>query len=41
MISILLGLQGGYTKYFCLLGLWDSRADDRHYLQKEWPARGT
>ena len=41
MISILLRLQGGYTKYPCFLCLWDSRADDRHYLQKEWPARGT
>ena len=41
MISILLGLQGDYTKYPCFLCLWDSRANDRHYLQKEWPARGT
>ena len=41
MISILLGLRVGYTKYPCLLCLWDSKADDRHYLQKEWPARGT
>ena len=40
MISILLGLQGGYTTYPCFLCLWDSRTDDRHYLQKEWPARG-
>ena len=31
----------GYTKYPCLLCLWDSRADDQHYLQKEWLARGT
>ena len=41
MVSILLGLQGGYTKYFCFLCLWDTRADDRHYLRKEWSARGT
>ena len=41
MVSILLGFQGGYTNYPCFLCLWDSRADDRHYLQKEWPARGT
>ena len=41
MISILLGLQGGLTKYSCFLCLWDSRADDRHYLQKKWPARAT
>ena len=41
MISILLGLREGYTKCPCFLCLWDSRADDRHYLQKEWPARCT
>ena len=41
MVSILLSLQGGCTKYPCFLCLWDSRADDRHYLQKKWPARGT
>ena len=28
-------------EYSCSLCLWDSRADDRHYLQKEWPARST
>ena len=28
MISTLLGLQGGYTKYSCFLCLWDSRAED-------------
>lgn len=39
MISILLGLQAGYTKHPCFLCLWDSRADDRHYFQKHWPAR--
>ena len=36
MISILLGFQGGYTKYLCFLCLRDSRADDEHYLKKEW-----
>ena len=41
MISIFLGFQGVYTRYPCFLCVWDSRADDRHYLQKEWPARGT
>lgn len=39
MMAILLGLQAGYTKYPCFLCLWDSRADDRHYFQKKWPAR--
>ena len=27
MIVILLGLQGGYTKFQCFLCLWDSRAN--------------
>ena len=39
MMSILLGLQAGYTKHPCFLCLWDSRADDRHYFQKKWPTR--
>ncbi|XP_076804583.1 uncharacterized protein LOC143448650 [Clavelina lepadiformis] len=39
MISILLGLQAGYTKHPCFLCLWDSRADDRHYTQISWPPR--
>ena len=39
MISILLGLQAGYTKYPCFLCLWDSRADKPHYSQQEWPIR--
>ena len=41
IISMLLGFQGGYTKYSRFLYLWDSRAYDRHYLQKEWRAGGT
>ena len=41
VISILLGLQRSCTKYPCFLCLRDSRADDRHCLQKERPARGT
>jgi hypothetical protein len=39
MVAILLGLQGGYTKYPCFLCLWDSRADDRHFKKKKWPER--
>jgi hypothetical protein len=39
VIAILLGLQGGYTKYPCFLCLWDSRADDKHFVQRNWPAR--
>jgi hypothetical protein len=39
VIALLLGLEGGYTKYPCFLCLWDSRADALHYEQKEWPQR--
>ncbi|KAI6647100.1 hypothetical protein LOD99_8937 [Oopsacas minuta] len=39
VISLLLGQQGGYTKYPCFLCLWDSRADARHYVQKVWSHR--
>lgn len=39
LIAILLGLQGGYTKYCCFLCLWDSRARAQHYKKKVWPKR--
>ena len=39
MIAFLLGLQGGYTKHSCFLCLWNSRANEQHYLVKNWPAR--
>lgn len=40
MISILMGLQGGYTKFPCYLCLWDSRDDDNHFnKKKKWPRR--
>ena len=39
MIGILLGMQGGYTKYCCFLCEWDSRARDKHYRQKVWTKR--
>ena len=39
MIAFLLGLQGGHRKYSCFLCLWNSRADEQHYLVKNWPAR--
>lgn len=37
--SMLLGLQLGYTKYSCFYCLWDSRADEEHYVKRDWPAR--
>ena len=39
VVALVLGLQGGYTKYPCFLCLWDSRADDQHYIKREWPSR--
>lgn len=39
VVALVLGLQGGYTKYPCFLCLWDSRADKQHYVQRDWPAR--
>ena len=39
IITILLGLQGGYTKFPCFLCLWDSRTDGQHCLQRDWPVR--
>ena len=34
MIAFLLGLQGDCTKHSCFLCLWDSRADEQHYVVK-------
>ncbi|KAL0829765.1 hypothetical protein ABMA28_003252 [Loxostege sticticalis] len=39
VVAILLGLQGGFTKYCCFLCLWDSRATAKHYTTKVWPER--
>ena len=39
MIAFLLGLQGGYTKHSCFLCSSNSRANEQHYLDKNWPAR--
>ncbi|KAI6651376.1 hypothetical protein LOD99_5343 [Oopsacas minuta] len=37
MVSFLLGQQKGYTKFPCYLCMWDSRAREKHWTQKEWP----
>ena len=39
MVGFLLGLQRGYTKFSCFICLWDSRAREQHWRQKEWPVR--
>lgn len=39
VVALILGMQGGYTKYPCFLCLWDSRADRQHYIKRDWPSR--
>lgn len=39
IITIILGLQSGYTKYPSFLCLWDSRDRAQHYEKKVWQAR--
>ena len=39
MIAFLLEFPGGYTKHSCFFCLWNSRADEQYYLDKNWPAR--
>lgn len=41
VIGMLMGMQGGFTKYCCFLCLWDSRATDDHYIVHDWPPRIT
>lgn len=38
VLTILFGMQGGYTKFPCYFCEWDSRSKD-HYKRKEWPQR--
>ena len=39
VVSLLLRLQLGYTKYMCFLCLWNSREDSSHYAVKVWPTQ--
>ena len=41
MVNFLLGKQGNHTKYPCFLCYWDSRANEEHWLRKEWLPRNT
>ena len=41
MFNFLLGQQKGFTKFPCFLCMWDSRARDRYWAQKDWPIRDT
>ena len=39
MVCFLLGQQRGYTKYPCFLCMWDSRAREKHWVERNWPTR--
>ncbi|XP_076059422.1 uncharacterized protein LOC143036052 [Oratosquilla oratoria] len=39
VITILMGMQTGYTKYCCFICEWDSRDRQQHYIKKSWPIR--
>jgi hypothetical protein len=41
VVSLLMGLQQGYTKYRCFLCQWDSRAKDLNYIKRDWPPRAS
>ncbi|GBP06878.1 hypothetical protein EVAR_99750_1 [Eumeta japonica] len=38
-LNILLGQQSGYTKFPCFICLWDSRAEQEHWVRRNWPLR--
>jgi hypothetical protein len=39
--TMLLGMQGGNTKFPCYFCLWDSQDRAEHYTKRDWPARLT
>ena len=39
VLSMILGQQGGYTKFPCFLCEWDNSAKAKHWNQKVWPKR--
>ncbi len=41
VIGMVMGMQGGFTKYCCFLCLWDSRATGYYYIKREWQKRTT
>ena len=41
VIGLLMGMQVGFTNYYCSLCLWDSRAVSQHYKQKDRGSRST
>ncbi|KAL4125789.1 hypothetical protein QTP88_010029 [Uroleucon formosanum] len=39
VIGMLMGMQGGFTKYCCFLCMWDSRVIADHYIKQNWNQR--
>ena len=39
MLTFLMDLQGGFTKFLCYLCLWDSRGCAAPYQRQNWPQR--
>ena len=39
MVSFLMDLQGGFTKFPCFLCLWDSQDTEAHSRRRDWPER--
>ncbi|GBM29978.1 hypothetical protein AVEN_167451-1 [Araneus ventricosus] len=39
VIAVLVGLQAGYTKFFCFLCQWDNRGREKHYIKNVWLKR--
>lgn len=39
VLSLLAGMQTGYTKYMCIFCKWDSRAKCNQYEKRDWPKR--
>jgi len=39
VVTLLLGMELGYTKYCCSLCEWDSRDKKNHYVNRLWPKR--
>jgi hypothetical protein len=39
LCGILLGKQGGYTKFPCFMCEWDSRSREKHWVVQSWPQR--
>jgi hypothetical protein len=37
----LMGMQGGFMKFCCLLCLWDSYSAAEHYIKHDWEPRKT